>query len=100
MMDISSLSALLGLVLACCGIATFAYKVWRALSARLGVNGARIEALKEGFDVHDQVLDEIIYYLSLPEEERRIPFNNRTGLKKLRQKAAENYDGKNTSGFN
>jgi hypothetical protein len=99
-MDMSFLSTLLGLILAGCGIATFLYKVWRALSARLGVNGARIEALKEGFDVHDQVIDEIIYHLSLPEEERRkIPFNTRAALKNLRRKAAENYDGKNTSGF-
>jgi hypothetical protein len=99
-MSISSLSALLGLILAACGIVTFLYKVWRALSARLGVNGARIAALKEGFDAHDEVIDEIIYYLSLPEEDKKIPFNDRVALKNLRRKAAENYDGKNTSGFN
>jgi hypothetical protein len=99
-MSISSLTGLLGLVLAACGIATFFYKVWSALSARLRVNRARIDDLHDGVQAHDEVLDEIIYYLSLPEEEKKkTPFNNRAALKNLRRKAAENYESRNTSGF-
>jgi hypothetical protein len=94
------LTAILGLILTACGIATFCYKVWRAIGARLGVNGARIEALKEGFDAHEEVLDEIIYYLSLPDADKKIPFNHRAALKNLRRKAVENYESRNTSGFN
>lgn len=99
-MNLSFLTGLLGLILTACGIATFFYKVWCALSARLRVNKARIEDLKQGIDAHDEVLDEIIYYLSLPEEEKKIPFNNRSALKNLRRKASENYESRNTSGFN
>lgn len=94
-----NLSSLLGLTLTVCGILTFAYKVWSALSARLGANKARIDDLREGVAAHDEVLDEIIYYLSLPEKERPV-FNNRSALKNLRRKALENYDSRNTSGFN
>lgn len=100
-MSISFLTALLGLILTSCGIVTFFYQVWGALSSRLRVNKARIEDLKLGIDAHDEVLDEIIYYLGLPEEERKkTPFNNRSALRNLRRKASENYDSRNTSGFN
>jgi hypothetical protein len=96
-----SISSVLGVILTSCGIATFFYKVWSALSSRLRVNKARIEDLKQGIDAHNEVLDEIIYYLSLPEEERqRTPFNNRAALKNLRRQASENYESRNTSGFN
>lgn len=99
-MSISFLGTLLGLILTGCGIATFLYKVWRTLSARLRANKARIDDLEKGVDGHDEILDEIIYHLSLSEEERKTPFNNRAALKNLRRKATENYDARNTSGFN
>jgi hypothetical protein len=99
-MNLPFLTGLLGLIFTACGIATFFYKVWCVISSRLRVNKARIEDLKEGIDAHDAVIDEIIYYLSLSEEEKKIPFNNRAALKNLRRKAAENYDSRNTSGFN
>ena len=96
----SFLTGLLGLILTACGIATFFYKVWAALSARLRANRARIEDLHDGMKAHDEVLDEIIYYLSLSEEEKKkTPFNNRLALKNLRRNAAENYDSRHTSGF-
>jgi hypothetical protein len=98
-MDISSLSTLLGLILATCGITTFLYKVWRALTTKLRANKARIDDLEEGVKGHDEILDEIIYHLSLPEESK-IPFNNRAALKNLRRRATENHDSRNTSGFN
>jgi len=95
-----NISGLLGLVLTGCGIATFFYKVWRTVSSRLRANKARIDDLEEGLNGHTEILDEVIYYLSLPAEERKIPFNNRAALKNLRRKATENYDARNTSGFN
>lgn len=98
-MDLSFLTGLLGLILTACGIATFFYKVWSALSARLRVNKARIDDLKNGIDAHDAVLDEIIYYLSRPEEDKNIPFNNRAASRTLRKKALEDYESRNTSGF-
>ena len=100
-MNISNLNAWIGLIVGCTVLATFFYKVWKTLSARLGANKARIEDLKQGVDAHDEILDEIIYYLALPEQERsKTPFNNRAALKNLRRKASENYETRNTSGFN
>lgn len=99
-MSLSLLSAYLGLILSTCGIATFFYKIWCAFGARVRANQARISDLKDGIDAHDEVLDEIIYYLGLPEEERKkTPFNNRAALKNLRRKVSENFESRNTSGF-
>lgn len=97
-MNLSFLSVLLGLVLTICGIITFGYKAWSWLSGRLGANKARMDDLKKGFEAHDEVLDEIIYHLSLPELDR-MPFNSRAALKNLRRKTIEDYDSRNTSGF-
>jgi hypothetical protein len=94
-----NVSSILGLILTACGILTFAYKVWAEFSSRLGANKARVDDLREGLEAHDEVLDEIIYYLSIPEKDRP-PFNNRAALKNLRRKTLENYDSRNTSGFN
>ena len=92
-------SEILGATLAVCGIITFVLKMWSLQTARHSANKARMDDLKEGVEAHDKILDEIIYYLSLPEADKKTPFNSRSAWKNLRRKAMDNYDARNTSGF-
>jgi len=92
-------SELLGTILAVCGSLTFIHKVWSLQTARHEANKARMDDLKDGVEAHDKILDEIIYYLSLSEAEKKIPFNSRSAWKNLRRKAMDNYNARNTSGF-
>jgi hypothetical protein len=92
-------SEFLGAVVALCTIVGFIYRAWTLQTARHEANKARMDDLKNGVEAHDKILDEIIFYLSLPESERKLPFNSRSAWKTLKRKAFDNYDGRNTSGF-
>jgi|ERR671933_1123757 hypothetical protein len=98
-MNVSNLNTWLGLIGGGCAVATFLFKVWKTLNAAVETNKKRTQDLNERFDAQDMAIDEIIYYLS-SEEGRKTPFNSSISLRNLRRKAIENYDGRNTSGFN
>lgn len=97
-MDLTSIAAILGIISLVCGILTFVYKVGRVLSARAKAQEARITDLQQELDAQEEILSEIVYFLSQPEEEKGI-FHERFALKNIRRKAAERFGSRNTSGF-
>jgi len=75
------------------------YKLWALADARHQANRKRMDDIQDAMDAYDKLFDEVIFYLSLPEEQRKQPFNSRSAWRTLRRKAKENYESRHTSGF-
>jgi DNA-binding protein H-NS len=84
-----------------CTILGCVYKLWSILDARHQASKARMDDIQNAMDAYDKLFDEVIYYLSLPEEKKQVPFNSRSAWRTLKRRAQakENYESRHTSGF-
>lgn len=78
-----------------CAILAFIYKGTKVITARSKAQQGRIEDLYTLFEIQDEEIKDIKYYLSIPEEERG-NFHDRNALKNVKTKMIKHYESHDT----
>lgn len=93
--DLTVLSVALSMVVAAFSIATSLWKITKLVVAKSRAQQARIDSLNTTVRSLAEELNEVVFYLSLPEEERG-KFHIRKGLRRITKESMDDYNDEHT----
>lgn len=94
-MDLVLVGGFLSSLASLCAILAFVYKGTKVVTARSKAQQGRIDDLYTLFEIQNEEVNDIKYYLSIPEEERG-NFYDRNALKNVKSKVIKHYESHDT----